>query len=972
MTLIVSSFSMTSFAANEFVYGSEADYVLINDTADNDKGIDSGDAEYGKVYSSNGKNTLISGGQYAANWFTSLSVDNAASGNMHIVSLDFKVTNLGQNFKLMLRDSAKKDFAAMSLTSDGRILISKNGSQNYPGKYGTDYSSSTALSDVGKYLSNAWNNITIVIQPNGANTSLSYYLDGKYIVSADASAQSDATGFTTKIFVGTIATKDGEGNLISPTNSDIWVDNIKLYNANYSNMQCSTNVESGNKVELNFNQTIDIDSFKPEDIIVKSSNGSEVSVSDAKVSYDKIVLTLSQPMESGKSYAVVMPDGFSGVAGKKLLDNTVYVIIENGDTINGLESYVFYRDMNELTTTDTKYPSYFTVDTDVAALEIVDTAETNHGKSIKLNKTVAGDKYVRFRDYLTKNSSSGSMNLFIDQNYNLSDKIIATIDCYMYSAERTSNVRIKDTSGTVYANYYFSNNNFYVPNVSETNPAYNGIELNKWYTVKTVLTKSTNTVDYYLGFDENGSYKEKHIANIQLSKSFDSTKKIEIDFKMYKADDTNYKEGNYLIDNIGIGYIVDAEYKQLLKTFESVKLDTGYYTYRIDDSETIRSGNSYMMSFDVEPPVFDSNGESCAYQIVSNISNRNLAFKVLNDGRIKISTSLIGGAGSNDYYTVIDRVKVNTAVPFNFKMYVDRDIETTKADPRRQVYIFINDTFVKSLALANASEIGDVYTSNADYDAFTKLYIDDNKNKNIKDNPISNFMIGYTSKINTAEKLEIAAGDEKIYNVLSSAIPGDLAALNLTYADGLTDVSNVNASLTLEGGSAISLSVSIDSGDAKKLILTSDDISALENGNYTLSVNGVNGAADCIFKFSINDTGTISVSELKLLKLESEDESETVTEGDKISANAVISNTTSLNNSVVVLICRYGDSDRLIEVKPLEISIPKRSTKSLSEIDELPSVTVDKDTCEISVYVWSDLNDNIVPLTPKADLVISK
>ena len=707
-------------------------------------------------------------------------------------------------------------------------------------------------------------------------------------------------------------------------------------------------------------------------ISVKSIKGESVTISSASKYKNVLTIPYTSSLKAGNSYYVILPDGFKSSTGAVVSDNAVrFAAPISGGSIADATSKEF--DSSGIGTFGEVTANH----------EVVSVADMDSGHDYALHITTPSevgyestDKYVRYTN----------LN---DSKYGYSDEVVVSTDYYFKSFSRTGNIKLLNTNlGGIYAYYFFdSYGNFVYLNgtgnnwsnedkdsgYSQNHSVKTGLELNKWYTVKTVINKKDMTVKYYLGsYDTAGVYNEEYIATVPTVDSkqgFESNTKFssagnnvgELQIATYLKSGKKYI-GDFYMDNIKMGYNINTgvatEIAKQSTTGTWAKFDFsssagGGTTYQNTNANsysaaTDKYGDEYVLSVDVHPSKVGGISNSVTIRCLAKASgykiNKDSAFefKIDNNADLKMSKSLIDGW--NDGYVSTESINVGKddagkINDFNIKLYVNKNND-------KQVLVFINDKFFRAVTLywsadAESSDLVSNYPGMANFVTFAYNYA--------KNEAHSNGVVGRVTEA-IPEDITIKSGDNT-YGIYTSNIPKSVAAITLDYK-GKTVAAAFNAgTVTLKDSAGADVAATaVLSADGKSIVITPSQ--KLSNGKYTIAVKNIPCYDDFETNFVVNDSSKVEFTSFGIVK------------SDNIYTPSItVANSTDEQAEFVVIIGEYTNAEipELVSIDYKTVQVAAGDTKAIDG-DDLPSITTSETNTIIKSFIWDGIS-TLVPLT---------
>ena len=877
-----------------------------------------------------------------------------------MVEFDFTASSTDFPYHIMSRDEPKdgkyRDFAHLMLAPNGKVVVGVNGGTPY--NLSTDKTITPARGyNAADYEANKTYRMTMVYDINGRdveaghNTTVDYYMDGKYLYTADTSFFSStgegkadaatADKHLARLYFGPKSGSVADGVSVDPTGKSLKIENFKVLNADmYPNLEYDAPTVDESGVKIKFSETLacanTADYTSGNDLSgvqIKSIDGEAVEGVSATIKNETLSLTYTGSLKPGKTYYVILPKNFKSVDEKVLADNTIAF---KAPEAKGLEATLYTQDFESAT--DGALPSGLGY-SDVETKEYK-TVDATHNKAWLLNGDYAGIKYVRC---LPVN----------DANIDLSDEIVVSADFYLNQLKRTADIMVQQESGNKKIGFCFfdaaghfvavkdkahawstdetvaaSNNTYIVANTQ--------ISAQKWYTVKMVINKVDRTVTYYLGDD--GAWETVGTVPILQDPAVVNDENPYIVFNELRLqgwqkivnDVTTRPYGDFYMDNIKIGY--QNINTTMASTLATATNDKEYNFSDIAD----KLGDKYLLDADV---TFTQANKAVYFRCNNSkyTGKTGLLFRVDDANNLSMSKSLIEWWSDSYVYSLNTKVELNK--PVNIKLLIDKTRLKTAT-------VFVNGQYVRSLALGwgNEPSNADYLTDNMGAANFVK------GDGNTSPNTVNKVSIGHVTS-NIPEGITLTDSSDKTYGIYTDGIPADVGSVSLNYANAFADSTDVSGAtlnkkgedgaLTVVSGYAAALST-----DKKSIVISKTD-GVLENGTYTISVIGVTGADNFTTDFVVNDTRGFVINSFSVAKDE-----------DKYYPSITATNYGVSQKSITVLICEYTKDaiPQLVnaDVKPITLNGGASTTIGKNDI----SLTTTRTDTTIKAFIWSALGEN--------------
>ena len=892
---------------------------------------------------------------------------NATSDDRVMVEFDFTASSTDFPYHILsngkVSETSSRNLAHLMLAPNGKVVVSKDA--------GTPYNLSTDSNvtpirgyNAADYEANKTYRMTMVYDINGRdveaghNTTVDYYMDGKYLYTANTSFYGltgegkanagIADGNLATIHFGPKANGVAEGVTVVPADKRLKIENFKVLNADmHPNLGYDAPTVDESGVKIKFSETLacanTADYTSGNDLSkvqIKSIDGETVEGVSAAIKNETLSLTYTGSLKPGKTYYVILPKNFKSVDEKVLADNTIAF---KAPKAKGLEATLYTQNFESAT--DGALPSglgYSDVDT-----KEYKTVDATHNKAWLLNGDYTGIKYVRCLPVK-------------DADCDLSDEIVVSADFYLNQLKRTADIMVQQASGNKKIGFcFFDSAGHFVAvkdkkhawsqdeTVAATNDTYivanTQISAQKWYTVKMVINKVDRTVTYYLGAD--GAWETVGTVPILHDPDVvnDANPYIVFDELRLQGWDNNVNSkrpyGDFYMDNIKIGY-------QNVNTTMASTLATA--ANKIDyDFSNIESklGDKYLLDADVtftqedKPLYFRCND--------STNTTSGLIFNVDAGGNLSMSKSLLNWKADAYMQSLNTTVELNK--PVNIKLLIDK----TKL---KAVTVFVNGQYVRSLALGWGNEPSNTAYLTNDPGAANFIKGDGNTSPNT----VNKVSIGHVTS-NIPESITLTDSSDKTYGIYTEGIPANIGSVSLTYGDAFADgtvVSGATLNAKAEDGALTPIDgyTAALSADKKSIVISKTD-GVLANGTYVISVSGISGADDFSTEFVVNDTRSLVINSFSVAK-----------DGNNYYPSISARNYSVAKADLTVIICEYTKDavPQLVNVKfkPIELK-GGASVTTDSTYTDLVLTTTRTDTL-IKAFIWNELGSNVPLVGAKA------
>ena len=880
---------------------------------------------------------------------------NATSDDRVMVEFDFTASSTDFPYHIISKgkvsETSSRDLAHLMLAPNGKVVVSENGGTPY--NLTTDPIKTPIRGyNVADYEAGKTYRMTMVYDINGRdveaghNTTVDYYIDGKYLYTANTSFfgltgegkanAGTADGNLATLHFGPKANGVAEGVTVVPTGKSLKIENFKVLDADmHPNLEYDTPTVDESGVKIKFSETLactnTADYTSGNDLStvqIKSIDGETVEGVSATIKNETLSLTYTGSLKSDKTYYVILPKNFKSVDEKVLADNTIAF---KAPEAKGTDAIIYTQDFESVTTDST--PTGFSYWDQNGADRVFETVDATHNKAWRLNKDYTDLRFVR-------------CTAVSDAKYDLSDEIVVSADFYLNQIKRTADIILQNADKNKSYGFCFFDSAGHFVVIQDKNSAWSTdetvsassnkyivantqISAKKWYTVKMVINKTNETVTYYLGTD--GNWENVGTAPILQGTEypFDELRLQGWEKKVNGVTTRPY--GDFYMDNITIGYQFNTTMASTLATAEN---NINYDFTSIEN----KLGDKYLFDADV---TFTQANTNVFFRTTDtkNPPSSGLIFNVDEAGNLSMSTSLLNWWTAPTYaYSLNTRIELNK--PVNIKLLVDK----TK---KKAVTVFVNDQYVRSLAFGWGNEwLGDTnyITDNPGAANFVK------GDHNTDPNKVNKVSIGHVTS-NIPEGITLTDSSDKTYGIYTDGIPADVGSVSLTYGDAFADGTDVSgATLKAKAGDGVLTPVdgytAALSADKKSIVISKTD-GVLANGTYVISVSGISGADDFSTEFVVNDTRSLVINSFSVAKDE-----------DKYYPSITATNYGVSQKSITVLICEYTKDaiPQLVnaDVKPITLNGGASTTIGKNDI----SLTTTRTDTTIKAFIWSALGEN--------------
>lgn len=952
--------------------------------------IDSQNEDFGFVKQIEAKNASLSGKDITQ---TSIPVGDSVGFTTEqdkgrvIFDVDVMLKDKTQNYIIMLRDSKGVDYGWIMFDCKGNILFDKDGYAPSM-KSGKNYEKDSVIG--GTYTPGSRNHISAIITPNGIDTIIDFYIDGKYITTATedfwrnhtGDEKDKITGELARFFIFTAPTYTN-GEDAEPEKSEtaaINIDNVCVsYADQYDNFYSNEPIAANGKIKVGFNETLASDNTYDQ-IKVIGIDGVEKAKQSVSVYDRELTITMQDSLVGGESYAVVVPNDFLSITGHKLADTAVTFVAPNDFNI------LFEQNFDALSIGANSTPAGFYADTKMFGndFNIVNNPDSSKvGNVVFIDGTTTGPY---FRWFGMNDPNTPDQRIGVHQYYGASNYITASTDFYFDELSHTANMYILGPGDKRFADAYFDGKgNFIVKKVIDAPTSYqnayaydlskytvySGIKPKKWYTVKTVTNCVDKTVSWYLIVDGQEYFVAQNLY-FQDGEGF-----REIRLQASTVNSVNNNAGKFYLDNVKIENSNSADIKKVLTAQADESAKEVDFTAQSADVP-----DEYVLSFDISTDILRPTAEGTAnddktsptYYVTSEAryDYKNTPNDKTDDAipsiyfQMNRNGELVMEKGLNSFWSDTTKVicpAVESAKDGNFsiKFYINKSATKT-------VSIYVDEVLVRRMGLGWGNDNNSYQATgfpydgkavSANYHKFTKIGISEAS----ESTNISNAKIGLTS-VNSPIDIALTDTFNKTYKVQSNQIPGNVKTIAVKYKNALNDgVTFDNCKLANTDGSEVLGLHKTLNGDT--ITITVPDRTYLENGKtYMLTLNGIDGAKDFSTQFTINDTGISSVTGLKMYKGNAELGDDTIVSNDVISAGCVVDNPTSVEKKCILLLVEYDAEQKLMHnIKYQYITASPYSSVTIDTTNNIDTAIVASGSDSVfKAFVFSSF-ERLYPLT---------
>lgn len=351
------------------------------------------------LYTADAEKTITSTTQdffkYDATWVN--------SSNDLVLSFDVKLSQADKNIHISLRSEVKDDTSKYNNYVTAAVMTFKDN-----GKFAL-YDKTT------DYQADKWYNITGVMHPAGADTTIKWYLDNQHLTTADLNGVANKENIAGPAYA--IVYEPASGAAIT-------VKNFKAANGLAFNKAYATSaVLNGNMVQVEFNEPVDKATLTSVDVI--SPDGVSVKGADYTLLGRKLTIPVANAKTAGE-YTVVLNEGVKSVSGKVLGNDSVAFEVAAGKAAPDFDTAAVLIDWNKKTadTAAADDGSLGTRNYNSAAAGTYVKVDDAHGTSLKISDTDKDPMYG-LRS-LKKDFWNGWSNYAFDMN----NEMIIEFDFY--------------------------------------------------------------------------------------------------------------------------------------------------------------------------------------------------------------------------------------------------------------------------------------------------------------------------------------------------------------------------------------------------------------------------------------------------------------------------------------------------------------------------------------------------------------
>ncbi len=856
----------------------------------------------------------------------------------YMLSFDYMAPQTDHIYKMMFRNTkgvTKKedgsstyyDFAHVYFDQNGKIILSTTGQTPYNLAKDATFNGSIGFKTVADYKANEWGNITAVFHPNNMDTTIDWYVNGKFMLTQTITGGSGekiatAQGVPQEVYIAStksgLSLKSGADPLTYDGTECLYIDNLKgSYCETYDKFYVTDVKYENSNITLDFNETISAENTF-SNVAVKNLNGDVIKTGTPSIMGDMMYIPVNEAVSDRSELTVVFPEDFVSVTGKKIGNNAVCFTAPTKDS--KYNTYSIYK--NE-----------FNSETDSGRNTFVNFKESTN--KVFKRATVAGGPN-------TDNKDLGRWNTNL-ADYNYSDKVYVSADFYFDSLVKTDTLQLMTADGKALGSYYFDQNgNFVVisPDAADTavdwttiqgdrtigtSPTYkeikyvSGIETGKWYTVTAVMDYTKREITYLLGSYTNNVYSEINVGTVYFSHtSTDPVKMLRVyQYGGYGMTEDSY----YYIDNFEYGFCYDEATQY---TVSELQNDVFTYEGALADQ--------YAVTFDVTTSSVDLN----ANKIYVKNTNGNKISMVRTEGNGSMGAHGNGPSGwwwpatENWNNEKTADCGVEAGKPYNVTVLVN------KALAKESTYV--NGVFVDSRTLTTAN----LGTENNPFDVKSLQHgtIDGVTYS------ISNGKILYPSVgANEVKSIRIIDSSNEEFSIYSNGIYSSIEKIKVEYAEEIGNDAEIDVDIQIDpdtNGQILENVTAVLSADKKSVEISLP--SPMQNGVYRLSIS-VTGAKAFVANFTVDEKRELAFSDFAL-------------KGETASVTA--KNPSGVSANFTLIIAEYTNEiiPRLIQTNFVtKDNFTGTENVSVELVDDITEGNI------VKAFIWDGFT-NIRPLVP--------
>ena len=703
----------------------------------------------------------------------------------------------------------------------------------------------------------------------------------------------------------------------------------------------------GDRIRVNFSKAINTDTLAGN-VKLFAADGTEIPTGfAAQADKMQIIVTPQRDIVIGKEYAVVL-NGVKDADGNSLVNNSCYFKMDTPEATTA-SSYIYNEDFSELdvgTALGKQNLAVLADDGTGASIAADPVADGTHGNALKwqanASKVVIGGYGTVYKAWWDRNDYD---------EYASAKDIVIEFDTYIETTNNICSPQFKimqrnngNSSGAVISSIFFNTDGKKVCfesgnvmlNTLQLEPAYG-----RWVNVKAIrrFTNNSSTVEWYI----DGKYAATDVVDGSLNAG---TNLIYI-----TQQSASTTKGVAYYDNIKIGY-AEESFNTVGDAVNPIKLADTNGTREITSitepknqlveiefapkptSGILENKSAYLTIYSTEktsdPKIMyayvGADGSLGFYKTPFTSKTNHIS----QTGEVNSISSDANTSSMTYWYTAVDAVKANEKT--NIKAYID---VTDKS-----VSYYVNNSFIGK---SKTDDVNNLIPKMAGANVTNGLV------------NISKYSITPV-KNNYVQKMRIKSGSE-LFGFKSDGIGCNIDSLTVEY---LKTVSLDDAKILLIGSNGTETDVT-GKASVSGNVITISDVTFGED-DYTLKISDVNDAEDYIVKFTVNDSGSVTASDISAVYSDgTKVENGSLKMGSDIAAVATVTNTKSTARNAVVINSQYNkDKTELIDAAFVNIAIPAGQSISVTKDSEVKLTTQISDDCgKISVFVWSGFSSLI-------------
>lgn len=457
--------------------------------------------------------------------------NNIAAKEPMTVSFDFLLKQTDHLYDFRLRDTGGVTYAMVMFDEYENIQFGLKGvSTQGTHKVYTDTKSFKTI----KYNANEWYTMDII--PNFSDKTVKYYINGKYICTAQMPENKNLTAQIDNFYFGcsSFANPYSETETTDADGSEqVLIDNLRIGSASdSSDFYADAAYNSQSKyISVDMSQSpnpdIDLDSIS----VLNTDTGEQISTSEKERYGKKIVLYTDDEIKNGVEYVVIMPDSVKSITGKVLYSKYIYFRESTQNEEPKIGKYIKQFDFS---------------DSNPFQGELTDTGDAEYGKAVKVPSKSGNIQFLsgagQVEQEQVKKRIMFSYDVFINENIHDMDWRLFGENGVMYGLtffDKGGNFVFLNGSGE----YWSDDDKDNFKDYSSKHTAYAlGTEPQSWHNVTVLIDYTTRTTKYYIDGNYAGEGK--------WSSDKDTSKLTEIRVTGKSASGDNF----IYFDNYKIGY----------------------------------------------------------------------------------------------------------------------------------------------------------------------------------------------------------------------------------------------------------------------------------------------------------------------------------------------------------------------------------------------------------------------------------